>query len=73
MSVYLRAANAIVESLDLAELPCKRLKSLGVFEGQLIELSKRGNPMIIKAAGSRVAISQQLAEQIMVRDVEDGQ
>lgn len=45
-----------------------RLKSLGVFEGQTIEVSRRGNPLIVKAAGSRVAIAADLAEGILVRD-----
>lgn len=61
----------VIESLDLDGPAAKRLKSLGVFAGQRIELAQRGNPLIIKAAGSKVAIARPIAERILVRDVDD--
>ena len=61
--------TAIVDQLKLGASSANRLKSLGVFEGQQIELARRGNPMIIKAAGSRVAIADDIAKCILVRDV----
>ncbi len=66
----LRQTVAVIEKLDLPLETGNRLKSLGVFEGQRIELARQGNPLIIKAAGSRVAIAQTLAKCILVRDAE---
>lgn len=64
-------ATLIVEKLNLDLAPANRLKSLGVFEGQQIELTRKGNPLIVKAAGSRVAIAADLAKFILVRDPEE--
>jgi Fe2+ transport system protein FeoA len=43
------------------------LKALGLFEGQQVQLSRRGNPLILKAAGSRIAVAGEIAQQIFVR------
>ena len=61
----------VIDSLSITGAAAKRLKSLGVFEGQRIELAHRGNPLIIKAAGSKVAIALPIAKRILVRDVQD--
>lgn len=61
----------IVEKLDLEPTSANRLKAMGVFEGQQIELTRQGNPLIVKAAGSRVAIAADLAKRILVRDVDE--
>jgi Fe2+ transport system protein FeoA len=53
--------------LDLPDTSALRLKALGIFEGQRIELAKRGSPMIVKAAGGRVAIAEEIARRILVR------
>ncbi|KLU04569.1 MULTISPECIES: FeoA family protein [Rhodopirellula] len=53
--------------LDLPENCASRLKALGLFEGQLVQLSRRGNPLILKAAGSRIAVAGEIAQQIFVR------
>ena len=67
----LRNDVAIVENLRLPEASAKRLKSLGVFKGQRIELARRGNPLIVKAAGSRIAIAEGIAKHIFVREVSE--
>ncbi|MFG0264501.1 MAG: ferrous iron transport protein A [Rhodopirellula sp. JB055] len=53
--------------LDLPESCASRLKALGLFEGQQVQLSRRGNPLILKAAGSRIAVAGEIAQQIFVR------
>ena len=63
-------STAIIDRLQLDETPANRLKSLGLFEGQHVELSRAGNPLIVKAAGSRVAIAADLAKYIFLRDPE---
>lgn len=64
-------STMVVEKLNLDAAPASRLKALGVFEGQEIELTRKGNPFIIKAAGSRVAIAADIAKCILVRDPEE--
>jgi len=65
----LRTNTAIVNALDLSDSSAQRLKSLGVFEGQRIEVARRGNPLIVKAAGSRIAIASELAKNILVQEI----
>ena len=65
----LRTNIAIVNALDLSDSSAQRLKSLGVFEGQRIEVARRGNPLIVKAAGSRIAIASELAKNILVQEI----
>ena len=62
-----RGRNAQILHFDLPEQEAHRLKCLGVFEGQLIQLQKAGNPMILMAAGGRVAIARDVANGIMVQ------
>src|SRR6056297_2080318 len=40
-----------ITRLEVPELMGIRLKAMGLFEGQYLELSRLGNPMIVKAAG----------------------
>ncbi len=64
--------RAIVKAINLAESAARRLKALGVFEGQCIEIARRGDPLIVKAAGSRIAIAEGLAKDILVENLVDG-
>lgn len=59
---------AVVEGLSCPDGAANRLKSLGIFAGQQIEVARRGNPFIVKAAGSRIAVSADIAKQILVRE-----
>lgn len=61
------ASTGTVEKIDLPTSVAARLKSLGVFEGQEFELARRGHPLILKIAGSRIAIADDIAGQIFVR------
>lgn len=56
-----------IVSIQVPEGSAVRLKALGIFEGQHVALAKRGNPLIVKAAGGRVAIAAELAEHILVQ------
>ena len=58
--------RGIVGSIALSDSAAKRLKALGVFEGQHIQIARRGDPLIVKAAGSRIAIAKDLAKNIHV-------
>ena len=62
-----RGESAQIVALDLPEAESKRLKCMGLFIGQSIRLQKTGSPMILTAAGSRVAIAQEIARRIMVQ------
>ena len=62
-----RGKNAQILHLNLPESEARRLRCLGLFEGQSIELQKAGSPMILSVAGGRVAISQEIARRIVVQ------
>lgn len=53
--------------LDLPDALANRLKAMGLFEGQDVAVSRGGNPMIVKAAGGKIAVAAELARQIMVQ------
>ena len=59
--------SAEIVRLDLPEAEAQRLKSMGIFEGQSIELCRTGDPLILTAAGGRVAIAREVARQIVVQ------
>jgi len=55
-----------IVSVNLQGVSAHRLKALGIFEGQEVRLAKRGNPLIVKAAGGKIAIAVDIANQIVV-------
>jgi len=65
-----RGKSAVVAYLDLPDAEARRLKRLGIFEGQLIEFRRAGAVLILKAIGGRVAIAQEVAQQIVVQSAE---
>jgi Fe2+ transport system protein FeoA len=56
-----------IARLDLPEACAIRLKSLGLFEGQQVELTRSGNPLILKAAGGKIAVAGEIAKGIFMR------
>lgn len=62
----MRSGSATVTSIDLDGFEAARLKAMGLYEGQTIELSQAGNPVIVKAAGSKMALANEIASHIMV-------
>lgn len=58
--------NATVTRIDLEGFEAARLKAMGVYEGQTVELAQTGNPVIVKAAGSKMALAREIASRIMV-------
>ena len=65
----LSSISCQIVSLNLSGASAQRLKALGIFEGQTVSVQKRGNPLILKAAGGRVAIAKEIASQIVVQAV----
>ena len=63
---FLGTAGEIAR-LDLPEACANRLKSLGLFEGQQVQLARIGNPLIVKAAGGKVAVAGEIAKGIYMR------
>ena len=64
------ARNALVTRIDLEGFAAARLKAMGFFEGQTVELSRQGNPLLVKAAGCTVALAEEIAARIMVAPIE---
>lgn len=62
-----RGRDGEIARLNLPEACANRLKSLGLFEGQRVELARAGNPMILKAAGGRIAVATEIAKGILMR------
>ncbi len=56
-----------VVGMQVGESASIRLKSLGIFLGQVIELKRAGDPMVVRAAGSRVAMSRSITDEILVQ------
>jgi len=56
-----------ITRLEVPELMGIRLKAMGLFEGQYLELSRLGNPMIVKAAGGKIAIAREIAQGIFMQ------
>ncbi|QDS94085.1 FeoA domain protein [Roseimaritima multifibrata] len=48
-----------------------RLRTMGLFEGQCLQLIKASNPVIVKVAGARVALAREVADFIYVSAVSD--
>ena len=63
--------TAQVVRLDLPATEALRLKSMGVFVGQSIVVRKLGNPLILTAAGGRIAIAREVARHILVQVGDD--
>ncbi len=62
----MRRGRATVTRIDLDGFEAARLKAMGLYEGQTIELSRVGNPCIVRAAGSKMALANEIASHIMV-------
>lgn len=60
------SGSATVTSIELDGFEAARLKAMGVYEGQTVELSRQGSPVIVKAAGSKLALADEIASRIMV-------
>ena len=62
--------SALIVRLKLGHSEAQRLKSMGIFEGQSVQLCKTGNALVLSAAGGRVAIAEEVAQQILVQALE---
>ena len=62
----MRSGSATVAEIQLTGFEAARLKAMGIYEGQKVELARAGNPLIVKAAGSKMAIADEIACRILV-------
>jgi Fe2+ transport system protein FeoA len=60
-------ALARIESLDNSAGDVQRLEVMGLCEGRLVQVVKRGDPMIVRVLGTRVGLAAGLAERVRVR------
>lgn len=56
-----RGESGHIERLSLPPTQAARLAGLGLCEGRLIEVISRGNPMIVRACGSTLALGKRAA------------
>lgn len=66
LSDFIPGQTAEILRLDLPEAEAQRLKGMGIFAGQSIEIRKTGDNFIVTAAGGRIAIARQIARHILV-------
>lgn len=59
-------------SVDCVGNAMIRLKRLGICGDRLIEVIQPGDPMVLKVVGSRLGVSRQLAEFVVVDRIVDG-
>lgn len=57
----------MVAQLELPQAASNRLQSMGIYEGQFVQLCRVGRNVILTAAGGRVAITDELARHILVQ------
>ena len=56
----------IVRQIIAPDNEMDRLMAMGVCTGGVVELVKRGDPLILKVYGTRIGVSSRLANRIMV-------
>lgn len=56
-----RGQSGHIESLELPATQATRLAGLGLCEGRLIEVVSTGDPMIVRACGSTLAVGKAVA------------
>ena len=55
-----------IVGFDLPEVQEHRLRTMGLFEGQIVQLLKKSNPVIIKVAVARMALAREFASGVHV-------
>jgi len=58
---------AMIVSVEAADGEIARLKALGLCVGRRVQMVKTGNPLILRVLGSRIGLSERLAEGILVK------
>ena len=54
-------------SVEASALDLERLEVMGLCEGRLVQVIKQGNPMIVRALGTRIGLAATLARAVRVR------
>ncbi len=60
-----------IVGFNLPEVQEHRLRTMGLFEGQIVQLIKKSNPVIIKVAGARMALAREIAGGVYVAPAAD--
>ena len=60
------SGSATVTEINLEGFEAARLKAMGIYEGQTVQLAQHGNPVIVKAAGGKMALADEIANRILV-------
>lgn len=55
-----------VALIEDGSVDADRLRAMGICDGRRIELLRSGDPLIVRAAGTRIGISRRLAERVQV-------
>ena len=63
---------AVVRRIETEDDTMERLKALGICAGRQVELVKRGDPLIVRVYGSRLGISERLANRVLVEPCASG-
>ena len=63
---------AIVRAIDVEDEDTARLKTLGLCVGRQIEVTRRGDPMVVKIFGSRLGVARTLLDRIRVEVCQPG-
>lgn len=58
---------AVVQQVEASDNDMRRLMTLGICVGRRLEMTQRGNPMILRVLGTRLGVSQRLAARVFVR------
>ena len=54
-------------SVEASALDLERLEVMGLCEGRMVQVIKPGNPMIVRALGTRIGLAATLAGAVRVR------
>ncbi len=63
---------AVVRRIEAEDDNTERLKALGICIGREVELVRRGDPLIVRVYGSRLGISERLANRVLVEPCTGG-
>ena len=58
---------ARIDSLDASAGDVQRLEVMGLCQGRVVQVVKRGDPMIVRVLGTRIGLAAVLAERVRVR------
>lgn len=66
-----RCKLARIESFDLPQREAHRLRAMGAFEGQQVEIDHVNSVVMLTVIGTRIAIAKDAADRIFVAEVSE--